>query len=247
VTVRCLQPNPVRFEHFGSDPKTAIETYTFDWHTEAACTPPPAPPCDSCTCAGVDLSSLRESFQATGLSYIDQEGNLCDPAETPAPPLLPAAVVPVEPAALRNGDGAEPCTGYTNLTDPWRAAAGPSGNHSDATLPPGFYRFVGGGDAIPNFDPSASGHAGHCGAGHAGWLSGCDGTNDTAGWSCSLNGTYPLEGTVNGTVCFHSSDAGTGAPFPCRYAVNVKVTSCFGVVSDFLVWELPPAPVFVPF
>lgn len=124
------QPNSVRFEHSGSDPKTAIETYTFDWPTEAACTDPPPPPCTDCVCAGVDLSSLVDSFEATGLSYIDDEGKLCDPSEQPAPasPAL-AATVPVPTAAPRAANGAEPCADYTSLVDLWRSSAAPAGNH----------------------------------------------------------------------------------------------------------------------
>ncbi len=77
-------PGAVRFQHFGNDPATAVETYEFDWITEAACPPLPPPPCDEhCVCAGVDLSLLKDTYDATGVSFIDYaSGQSCDPSNS---------------------------------------------------------------------------------------------------------------------------------------------------------------------
>ena len=71
------QPDSVSFSE---SKETGIDTYTFDWFTEAACPPPPTPPCNKdCVCDGVDLAELTESYHAPGLSYVDSNGKPCDP------------------------------------------------------------------------------------------------------------------------------------------------------------------------
>ena len=224
----------MRFEHLRSK-DTEIDAYTFDWHTEAACPPPPTPPCDKdCVCDGVDLSELTESYESNGLSYVDADGNPCQPAAVASEEHVARSPPPPTPDLTVPAVGAV-CTNYTTLRDSWRAISDPSGDHDDAGLAEGWYRFEGAsGDAIPLYNPAPNGTGG-CGTSQPGWLSGCDAWTDTPeSWACSTNGTYPeFGGWQNLTVCFSDST------YPCRTAVRVDVTNC---MSEYLVWHLRPPP-----
>lgn len=238
-TAACAQPDAVRFSHLRSK-ETEIDIYTFDWPTEAACPPPPTPPCDQdCNCDGVDLSELmHQSFEASGLSYVDADGQPCEP---------PAGEVALQDQDMRSirsppGPGWTAaanegvCEGnYTTLSDSWRGVSDPGGNHNDAALVEGWYRFEGAaGDAIALYDPGAAG-TGRCGTQQPGWLSGCSPwTDGPDSWSCHENGSYPLLGELqNVTVCFSEQS------YPCRTAVQIDVINCR---DEFLVWHLRSPP-----
>ena len=193
-----------------------------------------------------------DSYEAPGLSFIDAEGNPCEPGgdDVDVLPVVESAVEQSEPqpqpqpqpqpspvlAATRaRAEDPDPgCTNYTVLMDGWRGASQPGGQHDDGSLVEGWYRFTGAeGDAMAHADPGAGGH---CGTAQPGWLSGCDQwTDDAAGWACDANGSIPIfGGNPNATVCFR--DQG----YPCRSIAHTQVISCFEEGNSFLVWYLQP-------